>query len=106
MAKELKFVILLDCYGELLTDKQRDYMELYYCEDLSLSEISDEVGITRQGVRDCIKKGETLLFSFEEKLRLLSKFFSILFVSEYFQIQLLLNIDAYSLRYHSFNALV
>lgn len=47
---------------------------MYFNDDLSLSEISDEVGITRQGVRDCIKKGETLLFSFEEKLRLLSKF--------------------------------
>ena len=73
MAKELKFVILLDCYGELLTDKQRDYMELYYCEDLSLSEISEPQGITRQAVRDVVKRSEQILLETEKKLGLAQK---------------------------------
>ena len=68
MPKELKFVLLLDCYGELLTIKQREYMELYYCEDLSLSEISEPQGITRQAVRDVIKRSEQILLETEEKL--------------------------------------
>lgn len=68
MAKELKFVMLLDCYGELLTEHQRNTMELYYCEDLSLSEISEPLGITRQAVRDLIKRTEQVLLEYEEKL--------------------------------------
>lgn len=68
MAKELKFVLLLDCYGELLTQHQYNTMELYYCEDLSLSEISEPLGITRQAVRDLIKRTEQLLLEYEEKL--------------------------------------
>lgn len=68
MAKELKFVLLLDCYGELLTEHQRNVMELYYCDDLSLSEIGEPMGITRQGVRALIKRTEGLLLNYEEKL--------------------------------------
>jgi len=68
MPKELKFVLLLDCYGELLTDKQREYMDLYYCSDLSLSEISEPQGITRQAVRDVIKRSEQILLDTEKKL--------------------------------------
>ena len=68
MPKELKFVLLLDCYGELLTIKQREYMELYYCEDLSLSEISEPQGITRQAVRAVIKRSEQILLETEKKL--------------------------------------
>ncbi|MCM1505697.1 MAG: YlxM family DNA-binding protein [Ruminococcus flavefaciens] len=68
MAKELKFVMLLDCYGDLLTENQRNIMELYYCEDLSLSEISNPRGITRQAVRDIIKRTESILLNYEEKL--------------------------------------
>lgn len=68
MPKELKFVLLLDCYGELLTERQRDVMELYYCEDLSLSEIGEPQGITRQAVRAIIKRTEALLLRYEEKL--------------------------------------
>lgn len=68
MAKELKFVLLLDCYGELLTEHQRNTMELYYCEDLSLSEISEPMGITRQAVRDLIKRTEQSLLDYEDKL--------------------------------------
>lgn len=69
MAKELKFVLLLDCYGDLLTDHQRNIMELYYCEDLSLAEIGSPMCITRQAVRSLIKRTEDILLNYEEKLR-------------------------------------
>ncbi|MDE6034368.1 MAG: DNA-binding protein [Ruminococcus sp.] len=68
MAKELKFVMLLDCYGDLLTEHQKNIMELYYCEDLSLAEIGNPLGITRQAVRDIIKRTENILLNYEEKL--------------------------------------
>lgn len=61
MAKNLEIALLFDFYGEMLTDKQRDVVELYYNDDLSLSEIAENEGITRQGVRDSIKRAETQL---------------------------------------------
>lgn len=69
MAKELKFVMFLDCYGDLLTEHQRNIMELYYCEDLSLAEIGSLMGITRQAVRSLIKRTEDILLNYESKLR-------------------------------------
>ena len=66
--KDLRFVMLLDCYGDLLTEHQRSIMELYYCEDLSLSEIGEPLGITRQAVRSIIKRTEALLAGDEDKL--------------------------------------
>lgn len=68
MAKELKFVILLDCYGDLLTEHQRSVMEMYYCEDLSLAEIGSPMGITRQAVMNLIKRTESILINYEKKL--------------------------------------
>ena len=68
MAKDLKFASLLDIYGGVLTDKQREMLELYYNEDLSLSEIAANEGISRQGVRDSIKRGEEALLDLEEKI--------------------------------------
>lgn len=68
MAKQLKFIMLLDCYGDLLTEHQKNIMELYYCEDLSLAEIGNPLGITRQAVRDIIKRTENILLNYEEKL--------------------------------------
>ena len=68
MAKELRFVMLLDCYGDLLTEHQRSVMELYYCEDLSLAEIGNPLGITRQAVMGLIKRTEAILLNYEEKL--------------------------------------
>ena len=65
---------LLDFYGDLLTDKQREAVDLYYNQDFSLFEISQHAGITRQGVRDMIKKSEDELVYLEEKLGLLKKF--------------------------------
>lgn len=65
--------MLLDLYGEALTAKQRDYLNFYYNDDLSLSEIAENEGITRQGVRDAIKRAESLLFDMESKLKFSQK---------------------------------
>ena len=73
--KNLRVSTLLDFYGTMLTDKQRDLIELYYNEDLSLSEIAELKKITRQGVRDGIKRGEVFLFELEDKLRLAERFY-------------------------------
>lgn len=70
MGKNLSVAVLLDFYGEMLTDKQRDVIDLYYNQDLSLSEIAENEGITRQGVRDSIKRGEVFLFELEDKLKM------------------------------------
>lgn len=58
MAKNLEIAVLLDLYGDMLTEKQRDFLGYYYNDDLSLSEIAENEGITRQGVRDAIKRAE------------------------------------------------
>ena len=58
MDKKIEISMLWQIYGALLTEKQRDYIDYYYNEDLSLAEIAQNDGITRQGVRDIIKKGE------------------------------------------------
>ena len=59
---------LLDFYGECLTEKQRGVLDYYYNDDLSLSEIAENEGITRQGVRDAIKRAENILIDMEQKL--------------------------------------
>ena len=74
MEKNIEVSLLLDFYGELLKPSGREATYLYYNDDLSLSEIAEEMGITRQGVRDSIVRTERQLFSFEEKLGLLSRF--------------------------------
>ena len=70
MAKNLDVINLFDIYGEMLTQKQQDFICYYYNDDLSLAEIAENEGITRQGVRDAIKRAEAQLFSFEEHLGL------------------------------------
>lgn len=77
MKKNLEISILLDFYRELLTEKQADTIELYYNHDLSLSEISEHLDITRQAVRDSIKRGEKLLYELEEKLGLVKRFHAV-----------------------------
>ena len=74
MEKNIEVSLLLDFYGELLKQSRRKVIELYYNEDLSLSEIADQIGITRQGVRDNIKRCEQQLFDFEKKLGLFKRF--------------------------------
>ena len=71
--KDLGFADLLCVYGQLLTEKQRDVLDLYYNEDLSLSEIAENTGISRQGVRDSIKRGEEALTYFEQTLKLYAR---------------------------------
>ena len=68
MEKNVKISILNEFYGNLLTQKQSDFIDDYYNNDLSLSEIAENENITRQAVRDIIKKGEKKLFEYEEKL--------------------------------------
>ena len=74
MAKDLEISFLLDFYGDMLTEKQREVIEFYYNEDLSLSEIADNEGITRQGVRDSIKRAEAQLLDMEQRLGLAKRF--------------------------------
>ena len=68
--KNLNIGYLLDFYGDLLSDRKRSVMEMYYNEDLSLAEIAQEIGISRQGVHETIKKSEDELLFYEEKLGL------------------------------------
>ncbi len=68
MEKQVKISVLLEIYGKVLTEKQYNLLDDYYNNDLSLSEIAENEGITRQAVRDNLKKGENKLFEFEEKL--------------------------------------
>lgn len=72
--KTTRINYLFDFYQELLTPKQRNYMEMYYLEDYSLGEISELFQVSRQAVYDNIKRTETMLESYEEKLHLYSKF--------------------------------
>ena len=74
MAKNMEMSFLFDFYGDMLTDKQRDVVELYYDNDLSLSEIAENAGITRQGVRDSIKRAESQLLEMEDRLGLARRF--------------------------------
>ena len=74
MEKNLQISFLLDFYGELLSPRQREITDSYYNNDLSLGEISANTGITRQAVRDIVKRTELALFEMEEKLGLCSRF--------------------------------
>lgn len=67
MAKDLELCTLLDFYGPFLSEKQRNLLHHYYNEDLSLSEIAENEAITRQGVRDLIKRGELQLKKYEDE---------------------------------------
>ena len=73
MDKKVEISVLCQIYGKLLTEKQLNILDNYYNLDLSLSEIAENEGITRQAVRDIIKKGENKLFEFEEKLGIMKK---------------------------------
>ena len=71
--KNLQIGYLLDFYGDILPERKRSVMDMYYNEDLSLAEIAAEINISRQGVRDIIKKAEEELYFYEEKLGLAQK---------------------------------
>lgn len=72
--KNLNIAYLLDFYGDVLTERRRRVLDDYYNNDLSLSEIAADLGISRQGVRELIKKAEEELNFYEEKLHLASRF--------------------------------
>ena len=74
MAKNLEISYLMDIYGECLTEKQRSFIDYYYNDDLSLSEIAENENITRQGVRDSIKRAESTLLDLEGKLGFARKY--------------------------------
>ena len=76
MEKNVKLSILCELYGKLLTKKQYEFLNDYYNNDLSLSEIAENNNITRQAVRDNIKKGEKKLFEYEEKLSFMKRMFN------------------------------
>ena len=73
MEKHIEISMLCQIYGKLLTKKQYEFIDDYYNNDLSLSEIAENNNITRQAVRDIIKKGENKLFEYEEKLLFMKK---------------------------------
>ena len=75
--KTYKMTMLLDFYGDLLTEKQRAYFDQYYNEDLSLSEIAENAGISRQGVRDMIVRAEAALLQYEEKTGMIRRLLEI-----------------------------
>ncbi len=74
MPKDLRVGALLDVYGEFLNEKQRKILMYYYDEDLSLSEIAENEGITRQGVADIVKRGKETLYSLEDRCGYCEKF--------------------------------
>ena len=74
MAKDLRISFLLDFYGDMLTETQREVVDAYYNEDLSLAEIAQDRDITRQGVRDAIKRAEQQLLEMEDRLGLARRF--------------------------------
>lgn len=69
-----RMTMLYDFFGEMLTERQREVYDLYYNEDLSLSEISENLGISRQGVRDLIVRSEKTLNELEDKTGIIKRF--------------------------------
>lgn len=74
LEKTTQVNFLYDFYQSLLTDKQREYMELYYLEDYSLGEISEVFDVSRQAIFDNVRRTEAMLKNYEEKLKLHEKF--------------------------------
>jgi len=72
--KPIEMIVLFDFYGAVLTATQREFFDLYYNQDLSLGEIAENEGITRQGVRDAIRRAELSLSEMEEKLGLFRRY--------------------------------
>ena len=77
MEKNVEISLLLSFYKNILTERQADTVDLYYNDDLSLSEVGAELGISRQGVRDNLKRSEAILYDVESKLGLVERFLGI-----------------------------
>lgn len=73
LEKKQRVNLLMDCYSELLTAKQQEYLSLYYEEDFSLSEIAEDLNVSRNAVYDNLKRAVALLEDYERKLHLLEK---------------------------------
>lgn len=71
LKKKEQVILLMDCYRELLTDKQKQYLSLYYEEDLSLSEIAEDLSVSKNAVFDNIKRSVMSLENYESKLHIL-----------------------------------
>ncbi len=69
-----RMALLYDFYGDMLTERQKEFYDLYYNEDLSLAEIAENYGITRQGVRDVIVRAEAILTELEDKTGIIRRF--------------------------------
>ena len=80
--KAFRMTMLFDFYGDLLTERQKEFFDLYYNEDLSLAEIAENAGITRQGVRDVLVRSEAILTEMEEKTGIVARFLEIQKISE------------------------
>lgn len=74
MDKHARMSMLIDFYGKLLTTRQYEIIDMYYNDDLSLGEISENIGISRQGVHDSLKRSAAVINSYESKLKLVDKF--------------------------------
>lgn len=66
----LRITLLFDLYGALLTGRQRECLEMHYLDDLSLAEIAEELGVSRQAVHDMLKRAEAILEEYEARLKL------------------------------------
>ena len=104
--KNLNISLLLDFYGEILSERQKDMLDFYYNDDLSLAEIAHNYDISRQGVRSVLKKGENILMQMEEKLHLAQRFSSVQEKSSQIVVELekingLINDDEVSLKIKS-----
>jgi uncharacterized protein len=77
MEKNIRLSCLLSYYGGFLTEKQRELMRQHYDEDLSLGEIAQREGITRQGVHDAIRRGEVVMENYESRLRLFERYWKV-----------------------------
>ncbi|MCD8086321.1 MAG: DNA-binding protein [Clostridiales bacterium] len=77
MEQAFQKTMLFDFYGDLLTDRQKEFYDLYYNEDLSLAEIAENANITRQGVRDVIVRADAILTEMEEKTGIIARFLEV-----------------------------
>jgi len=75
MDETLRNTMLFDFFGEMLTEKQQEYYDLYHNEDLSLSEIAESAGISKQGVYDIVIRAEKTLIKIEQKTGIIQKWF-------------------------------
>lgn len=74
MEKTLRMSLLFDFYGPLLTERQQEVFQMYFHEDLSLGEIGEQLGVSRQAIYDMLKRSEAIMEDFEAKLELISKY--------------------------------